>query len=156
MIGRAITAVAALALAACASAPQTAAEDGREIARIEVVTVDSLGISLDSLRRAGVMLERTVDQRPMILSMGSLHYPEELREMGTQGRVVLRFILGIDGRPEPNTVHVVSADDPGFIYPAQVALMTSRFRPGKVRGQPVRVLVNLPFDFKIRRTMRRP
>jgi TonB family protein len=154
MTAWAIAAIAVLALAACASGPRPVAEDGRAIERVEFLLIDSGRVSLDSLRRAGVMLERVVDQRPALITMGDLHYPDDLRQMGIQGRVVLRFILDRDGRPETNTINVVSADDPGFIYPARVALMSARFRPAKVHGQPVRVVINVPFDFKIRRTMR--
>jgi protein TonB len=122
-------------------------DDSRPVFKLDSADVDSL-------RRAGVILERDVAERPRVLTTGQLRYPDDLRMMGVQGRVVLRFVIGLDGRVEPSTISLVSADDAGFISPAREALRTARFRPGRVGGRPVRTLVNLPFDFKIRRRSR--
>ena len=119
-------------------------DDSRPVFKLDSAEVDSL-------RRAGVMLERDVAERPRVLMIADLKYPADLRMMGIQGRVVLQFVIGLDGRVEPRTITLVSADDVGFISPAREALVTARFRPGRVGGRPVRTLANLPFDFKIRR-----
>jgi TonB family protein len=120
----------------------------RSDAPVQIIELDSARV--DSLRRAGVFLEKVVDQRPEVVMMGSLSYPDDLRRMGIQGRVVLQCIVGVDGRAEPGTVTEVSAVDPGFVFAAREALRTARFRPGKVGGRPVRTLVRVPFDFKLR------
>ena len=149
--------IVAAVLAACASSPRGGAAsraqpvDSLLIVRsdspMRIVPLDSARV--DSLRKAGVVLERAVDERPAIIMMDRLEYPEDLRQARIEGRVVLRCIVSRDGFAEPNTIVVVSAMDVAFIPAAKEALRRARFRPGKVAGQPVRTLVTVPFDFKI-------
>jgi hypothetical protein len=40
-------------------------------------------------------------------------------------------------------------DNPGFDAPAREYVLRALFRPGRVHGRPVRVLLNLPIDYKI-------
>jgi protein TonB len=111
---------------------------------------------VDSLTRLGTVVKRALDQPPAVLAMGPLKYPDDLRRMGIQGRVVIRCIVGRDGLVEPGTIAVVSADDPGLVFAAREAVRSTRFRPGRDRGEAVRTLVYLPIDFKIRITAGRP
>jgi TonB family protein len=146
---------AALVLAGCAArAPQPARPDEvlevREDSHGNQVVEQLDSTRIDSLRRAGVFIETRVDERPAVLMMPDLKYPDDLRVMGIQGRVEFRCIIGRDGRVEPNSIRVVRADDGGFIYNARQALLGAHFRPAKVRGQPVRTLVTIPIDYKIR------
>lgn len=146
----------AILLAACASSSRSArgprqVRDTVTIATdssVRVVVLDSAGIA--ALKAMGIFQELAVDQPPEMLMMGQVRYPDELRRMGVQGRVTLRCILGPDGRVDPGTVQVVSAADVGFISAAREALLGARFRPAKVGGQPVRVVITVPIDFKIR------
>jgi TonB family protein len=146
----------ALVLAGCAArAPQPAPSNEGVVVRIrldssgtqKVETLDSARV--DSLRLAGVLLETRVDERPSVLMMSELRYPDDLRVMGIQGRVEFKCIIGRDGRVEPASIRVVRADDGGFIFNARQVLLGARFRPGKVRGVPVRTLVTIPFDYRI-------
>lgn len=146
----------ALVLAGCAARGTQPARSDDDVLELRV---DSRGnqtaevldsARVDSLRGAGIFVETRVDQRPVLLMMPELKYPEDLRIMGAQGRVMFRCIIGRDGRVEPRSIRLISADDAGFVYNARLALLGARFRPAKVHGQSVRTLVNVPFDFKIR------
>ena len=47
-------------------------------------------------------------------------------------------------------VSVVSVTHPGFVDPARQALIAILFRPARVNGSPVLMLVRVPFAFSIR------
>ena len=44
---------------------------------------------------------------------------------------------------------IVQSPNPGFDQPAKQAVLRALFRPARVHGRAVRVLVNIPYDFKI-------
>jgi len=64
---------------------------------------------------------------------------------------MVQAIVDTTGRIEPNSVRVVESANPGFDQPAKIAVLKSLFRPGRVYGRAVRVLVAIPIDFKIGR-----
>jgi len=77
-------------------------------------------------------------------------YPELLRRAGVQGQVVLEALVDTTGRVQATSISVVAATNPGFVAPARQALLATLFRPARVGGRPVRMLVRVPFDFTIR------
>jgi len=77
-------------------------------------------------------------------------YPEFLRRAGVQGQVVLEALVDTTGRVQAASIAVASATNPGFVAPARQALLATLFRPARVGGRPVRMLVRVPFDFTIR------
>ena len=79
----------------------------------------------------------------------NIHYPEQAKKDGVQGRVFVRFVIeadgtvtgaevlrGIGGGCDEEAVHVVKA--------------MPKWKPGTVDGKPVRVQYNLPITFKLR------
>lgn len=77
-------------------------------------------------------------------------YPELLRQAGVQGRVLLEAVVDTTGRVRAASISVVSATHPGFVAPARQALLATLFRPARVGGRAVSMLVRVPFDFTIR------
>ena len=77
-------------------------------------------------------------------------YPEGLRMMGVEGRVVARFIIGKNGRVE-NDPTIVSATDDQFANSVRHYLATARYRAATKNGEPVRQLAEQEFDFAVRR-----
>lgn len=77
-------------------------------------------------------------------------YPEGLRMLGIDGRVVARFIIGKNGRVE-NDPTIVSSSAEEFSAAVRRYLSTARYRPATVRGEPVRQLAEQEFDFSVRR-----
>lgn len=82
-------------------------------------------------------------------------YPELLRRAGVQGQVLLEALVDTTGRVQPASISVVSATHPGFVAPARQALVATLFRPARVGGRAVPMLVRVPFDFTIRGGMGR-
>ena len=92
-----------------------------------------------------------VQVKPERLSGPPPQYPPLLQQAGIEGRVMVQAIVDTSGRIEPNSVRVVESANPGFDVPARNAVLKSLFRPGRVYGRAVRVLVAIPIDFKIGR-----
>ncbi len=68
-----------------------------------------------------------------------------------QGRVLVQAIIDTTGRAEPQSVKVIQSPNPGFDQSAKNYVLRALFRPARVHGRAVRVLINLPIDFKIKR-----
>lgn len=99
----------------------------------------------------GVLEEAGLEERPERLSSPPVHYPAALRQLGVQGRVAIRAIVGRDGCIEPWSVRVVEATNPGFRLVSIAVVLASRYRPGRIHGQPVRAWVQIPVNFAISR-----
>ena len=91
----------------------------------------------------------TVDERPRRISGPLPRYPELLRRAGVEGNVVLEFVVDTLGRVEETTITVLRATNQAFVAPAIVVITESLFRPGRVRGRAVRVLVQQLVEFTI-------
>jgi len=75
-------------------------------------------------------------------------YPDLLRAAGIQGRVVLQAVIDTLGRAEGAAV-VVESSNRGFDAAALAYVRRALFRPGRVHGRAVRVLIRLPIDFTL-------
>ncbi len=96
-------------------------------------------------------LETAVDERPERLSGPYPRYPEMLRQAGMEGFVLLEFVIDTSGRVEEATLKVLQSTNRAFEGPARVVIRQSLYRPGRVRGQAVRVLVSQQIGFTITR-----
>ncbi len=97
----------------------------------------------------GVFETIAVDEEPIRISSPPLEYPNMMRRAGLEGTVVIRAIVDTTGRVEPESMKVVQSDFSAFEGPALRLLRMSRFRPGRVRGTPVRVLIQIPIQFSL-------
>ncbi len=93
-----------------------------------------------------VWLVRAVTERPRMLRPVPLQYPDSLRRRGIGGDVLVSFVVDTLGRVEDD-VRVIEASHPGLAEPARETIRPARFRPGHVKGRPVRVLMTLRFHF---------
>src|SRR3989440_9560678 len=96
-----------------------------------------------------VFMEAIVEEKPSVLSGPQPQYPELLRQAGIQGRVMVQAIIDTTGRAEPPSLKVISSPNPRFDQPAKTYVVKALFRPARVHGRAVRVLINIPIDFKI-------
>ena len=119
-------------------------------------TVDSPQADLGAVNDDQVFMESVVEERPEVLSGPALNYPDLLRQAGVQGRVLVQAIIDTSGRAEPPSVKVIQSPNPGFDQPAKNYVLRALFRPARVHGRAVRVLVNLPIDFKVKGKSKRP
>lgn len=90
-----------------------------------------------------------VQEKPELLSAPELVYPDLLKKAGIQGVVMVQAIIDTAGRVEQNSVRVVSSANPGFDSPARDYVLKTLFRPARVYGHAVRVLVEVPVTFTI-------
>ncbi len=97
-----------------------------------------------------VFMEAVVEEKPAVLSGPTLQYPQLLAQAQIQGRVLVEAIVDTLGRAEPNSVKVKQSANPGFDQPAKNYVLKCLFRPARVHGRAVRVLVQLPIDFRIK------
>lgn len=92
-------------------------------------------------------LEAQVDDPPRLLQPGPMRYPPVLESAGITGRVRLEFIVDTTGHAERPSIKVLEASHPAFAEPAKDLVAKSLFKPGRVRGQAVRVLVQQNVSF---------
>lgn len=92
-----------------------------------------------------------VQEKPEVLSQPPLQYPELLRQAGIQGVVMVQAIVDTSGRVEPNSVKVTSSANPGFDQSAKNVILKALFRPARVYGHAVRVLISIPVNFQLTR-----
>ncbi len=96
-------------------------------------------------------VEALVDEKPSLMSQLLPDYPDLLRQAGIEGNVVIEVIIDTTGHAEPASLRVVNSTNKAFEIAARDAVLKSLYRPGRVRGQAVRVLVQVPINFSIRR-----
>ena len=96
-----------------------------------------------------VFVEAVVDEPPILLSHPPLQYPPLLKDAGIEGKVVYEFVVGVNGHPEADSFKLIESSQKAFERPAKDLIMGSVYRPGRMRGQPVRVLVRQPVSFTI-------
>jgi protein TonB len=76
-------------------------------------------------------------------------YPDDLRQKGVQGEVVVEFTVDTTGHADSATFTVVEATHPEFAAAVREALPRMLFTPAVTRGRRVRQLVRLPMKFKL-------
>lgn len=91
--------------------------------------------------------EEAVQERPRLVRGPPLVYPQVLLDAGIEGRVVVEGVIDTLGRVEPNSLKIISSANPGFVQAAKNFMLGALFRPGRMHGLAVRVLVNQPVEF---------
>ena len=64
---------------------------------------------------------------------------------------VFEFEAGVVtiGRAESNSIKIIQSPNPGFDQPSRTWIQHALFRPARVHGRAVRVLVQVPLDYRI-------
>jgi periplasmic protein TonB len=117
---------------------------------------DYSGVGVEGGRANGIApsaseayAEAIVDEKPVLLSAPPPLYPPLLKQAGIQGRVILRAIVDTTGRVEPASVRILQSPNPAFDLPTKQWVVKALFRPARLRGQVVRVFINLPVDYAL-------
>ena len=100
------------------------------------------------------------DQRPVFLNSADpvqflnrwvyqyLKYPEKAVAEGIQGRVMVDFVIGKDGKI--SDVRIVKGLSPEIDAEVlKVVSASPKWKPGKVNGEKVRASLTLPVEFKL-------
>jgi len=77
-------------------------------------------------------------------------YPPLLMQAGIEGTVMVQAIIDTMGRVEPNSLKITQTANAGFNESAKQTVVKSLFRPARVYGKAVRVLIQLPVTYTIR------
>ncbi len=97
-----------------------------------------------------VFEEAVVDEIPERISCPSLDYPRMMQQANIEGNVLLQFIVDTTGRVERGSAEMINSTHRAFEGPARNMIARCLFRPGRVRGRAVRVLVQMPIIFALR------
>ncbi|PYP36624.1 MAG: hypothetical protein DMD48_12390, partial [Gemmatimonadetes bacterium] len=96
-----------------------------------------------------VYSEAAVDEPPAIVFAPPLEYPLALRHAGLQGRVTVQAVIDTLGRAEPASLKVIARPNTAFDQSARAYVLHAVFRPARVKGRAVRVLMTVPVDYRI-------
>lgn len=138
---------AALA-AALGAVFRSARASGRPVPALVDVPID---FTLNPLDTAGAVSITAVQEKPEVLRHPPVVYPLGMLQRGAGGRVLVQAIIDTSGHVEPGSVQVLESPHPAFSRAARNVVLNSVYRPGRVNGKAVRVLVRIPIDFNIAR-----
>ncbi len=94
-------------------------------------------------------LEAEVDDPVAPINFQKPRYPPVLQQAGIAGSVDVQYVVGIDGRAERESFRVLRSTNKAFEEPAREAILGSTFKPAKIKGSPVRQLVQQRVSFTI-------
>jgi len=129
-------------IAAGISSHRTSSESSGEVE-------DSNGRGLNSGSAARAYSENEVDRAVEVVRAPEPRYPDALRSADLEGAVVMRFIVGTNGRVEPGSIKVLSSPHKQFSEAVRAALLSAKFRPAETGGHAVRQLVEQSFSFRL-------
>lgn len=91
-----------------------------------------------------------VDKAPVAVNLSaiqsSMRYPEDARQIGKEGTVVVRVLVGPDG----SIISIGSVNGPEvFRDEVTSKIMNLQFTPALQQGQAVRCWISVPFSFKL-------
>lgn len=90
-----------------------------------------------------------VDEPPERLAGPPVRYPPLLRASGLEGRAVVEVVIDTAGHPEPGSLVIVETTHALFAAEARAVVLGSLYRPGRLHGRPVRVLIRQPVTFRL-------
>ena len=78
-------------------------------------------------------------------------YPPSLKDQGIEGTVLAQFVVNESGRYEAGSLKILNSSNPGFTAAVKDALPRMRFSAAQIGGKKVQQLVQMPFQFHIKR-----
>ena len=96
-----------------------------------------------------IFSEAVVDEKPERQSCPALEYPRMMQQARIEGNVLLQFVVKTDGRVQAYTIEVMNSTHRAFDGPARAMIQKCLFRPGRVGGTAVRVLMQMPVVFDL-------
>jgi len=98
-----------------------------------------------------VVEERYVDRAARLTAAPAPRYPDRMRALGIEGRVLVQFVVDTTGRVELEGVRVLESAHDDLTLAVRQVLPRLRFVPAEVRGGKVRMLAQMPFEFALDR-----
>ena len=75
-------------------------------------------------------------------------YPRILQDAGIGGTVVMQFVIEPDGTVDMSSVKVIDSPHEQLSDASVKAVERFRFRPGRYKGENVRVLIQMPITWQ--------
>jgi protein TonB len=96
------------------------------------------------------VLERKPEltNKSQVASMLSRYYPRMLQDAGIGGTTTMQFVITPQGTVDETTVKVINTSHEQFSEASTKVVEKFRFRPGLYKGQPVRVLIQMPITWQ--------
>lgn len=131
--------------------PRDASDDVVEDAQADLERVDLNGFLREDGADADLMQDAPfevadVEVAPQKISGNDPEYPDSLRRARREGRIVMRVLVGRDGRVRD--VQVTSSDHPAFSESSIRAVHTWRYEPAISGGRAVDVWLTVPIRFR--------
>lgn len=92
-----------------------------------------------------------VQEKPERLAGPPPAYPPLLQQAQIEGTVMIEAIIDTTGHIEPPSIKVIQTTNPGFNESAKAAVAKWLYRPARVYGRAVRVLIHQPINYTITR-----
>ncbi len=133
---------------------QTISSQEDRVLAVSPGQTDAVGGSTDGTLKIDAGTEEdpppfvAVDKYPDLVSSVLPVYPEEARRAGLEGRVIVRMLVGIDGKVKKAVVE--QSTFAIFNDAATDAAMKFVFTPAYNAGGPVKVWVHVPFVFRLK------
>lgn len=89
--------------------------------------------------------------KSQVQSMLSRYYPRMLQDAGIGGTTVMQFVITAKGDVDEASVKVISTTHEDFAEASTKVVEKFRFRPGRYKGKPVRVLIQMPITWQPQR-----
>jgi TonB family protein len=109
------------------------------------------GVATGIVPTGDVFSVDVVQEKPERLAGPPPVYPPLLQQAGIEGTVMVQAIIDTMGRVEPASIKITQTANPGFNESAKAAVLKSLFRPARVYGKAVRVLIQIPIAYTIKR-----
>ena len=89
-----------------------------------------------------------VDELPELVRELRLRYPVGLERAGVSGVVQVEYVVGSDGRVDPQSVRALSSTHPAFHPGCAGGVARRRFKPARRGGRSIAVLVQQTIRFR--------
>jgi protein TonB len=99
----------------------------------------------------GPYMEFQVEKAVERIGGDSPEYPASLRDSGVEGQVLAQFVVGENGRYEGGTLKILSSSNPAFTAAVKDALPRMKFSAAQIGGKKVPQLVQMPFQFNLKK-----
>ena len=110
---------------------------------------DSTGVKVDYFPFAEMPAFKGGDKKLFSFLANNVRYPVEAQKLGIEGRVLVQFVVGKDGKVTDAKI-VKNANYYLDIEALRVVNAMPNWIPGKLEGKSVRVKHTLPVNFRLR------
>lgn len=118
-----------------------------DISGIEADSLLRLFMALGSVSRVDTSSGAPADSARVDIP-ATVDHRGDLGWNGVTGRVIGQFVVGPDGRAEPESFAALFASDPRLVKLAVAAMRESTFHPAQRGGHPVRQLMRQRFNWR--------